>query len=382
MSLYKYRLLAPGPTPVPEKVLTHMAEPIIHHRTAAFEAIVAEVKEGLKWLYQTTEEVLIFAASGTGAMEGAVINVMSKGDKALVVDSGKFGERWWKIAKAYGLSFEVIQVEWGKAVDPKIIAEKLAKEDYRTVMITASETSTGVAHPVKEIAEIVKKYDSTVLIVDAITGLGVFDLPCDKWGLDIVVSGSQKALMLPPGLAFASISAKAWKLIDKSDIPKFYFDFKKEKKAILENTTAYTPAVSLVIGLNDVLKSMKAMGLEGVFKKHQLLGSACREGLKAMGLKLFAPEHPSNAVTAVYSPEGIDAGKIVKGLRDGFNMTIAGGQDAAKGKIFRIGHLGYYDPMDMVSVLAAIEITLHKNGYKLELGKGVGAALKVIAECK
>lgn len=379
MNPYKYRLLAPGPTPVPEKVLIKMAEPIIHHRTAAFEAIVAEVKENLKWLYQTKQDVLIFAASGTGAMEGAVINLLSKNDKALVVDGGKFGERWWKICKAYNLAYEVIKVEWGQAVDPKLIEEKLSKEDYRAVFITASETSTGVAHPVREIAQIVKKYPNTALVVDAITALGVVNLPTDEWGLDVVVSGSQKALMLPPGLAFASVSAKAWGLIEKSDIPKFYFDFRKEKKAIDENTTAYTPAVSLIIGLNEVLKSMKAMSLEGVFKKHEMLASATREGAKAMGLKLYAPNSPSNAVTAVCSPEGIDAGKIVKGLRDQFNMTIAGGQDQAKGKIFRIGHLGYYDPMDIVSVLSAIEIVLVKNGYKLELGKGVGAALKVLA---
>jgi aspartate aminotransferase-like enzyme len=372
--------MAPGPTPVPEKVLTKMAEPIIHHRTAAFEAIVAEVKENLKWLYQTKDDVLIFAASGTGAMEGTITNLLSKNDKVLVVDGGKFGERWWKICKAYGIAYEVIKVEWGKAVDPKVIEEKLKSADYRAVYIQASETSTGVYHPVKEIAAIVKKYPNTALVVDAITALGVVNLPTDEWGLDMVVSGSQKALMLPPGLAFTSVSKKAWGLIEKSDIPKFYFDFKKEKKAIDENTTAYTPAVSLIIGLNEVLKSMKAMGLEGIFKKHHQIASACREGLKAMGLKLYAPEAPSDAVTAVYSPEGMEAGKIVKGLRDQFNMTIAGGQDQAKGKIFRIGHLGYYDPMDIISVLAAVEITLVKNGHKLELGKGVGAALKVLAQ--
>lgn len=379
MSLYKYRLLAPGPTPVPEKVLVKMAEPIIHHRTAGFEAIVGEVKENLKWLYQTKSDVLLLASSGSGAMEGSVINLMGKNDKALVIDGGKFGERWWKICKAFGLAYDVIQVEWGKSVNPKEIEEKLKGCDYRAVFMTASETSTGVSHPVQAVAAIVKNYPNTALVVDAITALGVVNLPVDEWGLDIVVSGSQKALMLPPGLAFASVSQKAWGLIEKSDLPKFYFDFKKEKKSMDANTTAYTPAVSLIIGLNEVLKSMRAMGYEGIWKKHQLLADACREGLKAMGLKLYAPESPSNAVTAVYSPEGMEAGKIVKGLRDQFNMTIAGGQDAAKGKIFRIGHLGYYDPMDMVSVLSAIEITLLKNGYKLELGKGVGAALKVLA---
>jgi len=216
------------------------------------------------------------------------------------------------------------------------------------------------------------------LVVDAITALGVCNLPADEWGLDCVVSGSQKALMLPPGLAFTSVSKKAWKLIEKSDLPKFYLDYKKEKKSMDENTTAYTPAVSLIVGLNEVLKMMKAMTLEGVFKKHDLLARACREGAKAMGLKLYAPEAPSPAITAIYSPDGIDAGKIVKGLRDNFNMTIAGGQDAAKGKIFRIGHLGYYDPMDIVSALSAVEITLARLGHSIQLGKGVGAALEVL----
>ncbi len=377
MSLYKYRLLAPGPTPVPEKVLVKMAEPIIHHRTPAFEAIMAEVIASLKWLYQTKGDVLIFAASGTGAMEGTITNLLCKNDKVLVVDGGKFGERWWKICQAYGIAFDLIKVEWGKAVDPKLIEEKLKTNDYRAVYIQASETSTGVAHPVKAIADIVKNYPNTALVVDAITALGVVNLPVDEWGLDMVVSGSQKALMLPPGLAFTSVSEKAWGMIKKSDIPKFYFDFKKEKKSVDQNTTAYTPAVSLIIGLNEVLKMMKEMGLEGVFKKHELLSRACREGAKGMGLKLYAPESPSSAVTAIYSPEGIDSGKIVKGLREQFNMTIANGQDEAKGKIFRVGHLGYYDPMDIISVLSAVEITLARLGHPVQFGKGVGAALEV-----
>lgn len=374
----KYRLYAPGPTPVPEDVLTEMAKPIWHHRTPAFEKVVAEVREGLKWLFQTKEEVLIFAASGTGAMEGSIINTFSKGDRALVIDGGKFGERWWKIAKAYGIEYDMITVPWGSAVNPSDIEKKLKEKAYRAVFVQASETSTGVAHPIKAIADIVKKFDETLLIVDGITAVGVFPLPMDEWGIDIVVSGSQKALQLPPGLAFAAVSQKAWKCIEKSDIPKFYFNFKTEKKNLEQNTTAWTPAVSLIQGLRIVLQNMQKEGLEAIFARHDRMARAIRLAAEATGLKLFAPDAPSNAITAVYGPEGMDSGKIVKILRDSLNMTIAGGQDAAKGKIFRIGHLGYYDEMDMVTVWAGVEIALSKMGYQFEKGKGVAAAMSVL----
>ncbi len=376
--MYRYRLLAPGPTPVPESVLTKMALPILHHRTEGFEKVVADVREGLKWLYQTKNEILIFASSGTGAMEGSVINLMRKEDTALIIDSGKFGERWWKICQAYGLKHDVIKVEWGKAVDPKIVEQKLQEKEYRVLLATASETSTGVSHPIETLAKLVQKNPKTALVVDAITALGVVNIPTDEWGIDVVVTGSQKALMLPPGLAFASLSKKAIEFCEQSDIPKFYFDFKRELKSIQQNTTAWTPAVSLIIGLQEVLRLMKEKGLEKVFEQHALQAEAAREGVKGMGLKLFAPESPSTAVTAVYSPEGMDAGKIVKALKNQFNMTIAGGQDQAKGKIFRIGHLGYYDPMDILNALTAVEFALIQNGYKLTPGVGVGAAMKVL----
>ncbi len=373
----KYRLYAPGPTPVSEDVLVEMAKPIWHHRTPAFEKVIAEVREGLKWLFQTKQEVLIFASSGTGAMEGSIVNTFSKGDRALVVDGGKFGERWWKIAKAYGLEYDVIKVEWGQAVNPSEIEKKLKEKEYRAVFIQASETSTGVAHPIKAIADIVKKYDNTLLIVDGITAVGVFHLPMDEWGIDILVSGSQKALQLPPGLAFAAVSQKAWGLIEKSDLPKFYFNFKTEKKNLEQNTTAWTPAVSLIQGLRVVLQNMKAEGLENIFKRHAKMATAVREAAKAIGLKLYAPEAPSDAISAIWGPEGMDAGQIVKILRNDFNMTIAGGQDAAKGKIFRIGHLGYYDAMDMITVWSGIEMALSKMGYKFEKGKGVAKMMEI-----
>lgn len=375
---YKYRLMAPGPTPVPENVLCKMAEPILHHRTPGFEAVVAEVREGLKWLYQTKQEVILLAASGTAAMEGCITSLLNKEDTALVVDGGKFGERWWKICQSYGVKYDVIKVEWGKAVDPKIIEAKLKEKDYRAVYVQASETSTAVAHPIKEIAQIVQRYENTALIVDAITALGVVNIPFDEWKIDALITGSQKALMLPPGLACVGLSEKFWRVAEKANLPRFYIDFKKELKSVKENTSAYTPAVSIITGLKEVLKMLKEEGMEAIFKRHATLAEMVRQGLKGMELKLYAPESPSTAVTAAYSPEGIDSGKIVKGLRENFNMTIANGQDQAKGKIFRIGHLGYYDPMDMVSVLAAVETTLIRLGHKIQAGQGVGAALKVI----
>ena len=374
----KYRLYAPGPTPVSEEVLLEMAKPILHHRTPAFEKIVEEVREGLKWIFQTKEEVLIFASSGSGAMEGSIVNPLSKGDRALVVDGGKFGERWWKICKAYGIEYDVIKVDWGKAVDPKVIEAKLKEKDYRAVYVQASETSTGVYHPIKEIAGIIKNFANTILVVDGITAVGVVNLPMDEWGIDILLSGSQKAFQLPPGLAFAAVSQKAWGLIKKSDIPKFYFNFQTELKNILQNTTAWTPAVTLIMGLRVVLQNMKKEGLEGIFTRHAKLAKATREAAKAIGLKLFAPESPSDAITAIYGPEGMDADKIVKFLRNELNMTITGGQDAAKGKIFRIGHLGYYDAMDIITVWSAVEMALKSLGYAFTQGAGVAKAMEIL----
>lgn len=374
----KYRLMAPGPTPVPEAILTEMAKPILHHRTPQFEQIFREVQEGLKWLYQTKNDVIIFASSGSGAMEASIINSCSQGDSVMVVNGGKFGERFAKIAKAFGLAVDLIDVKWGHAVSVETIAKKLSEKEYRVVCVQATETSTAVTHPVQKIAEVVKKYENTLLIVDAITALGVIDLPTDKWGIDMMIGGSQKALMLPPGFATISVSEKAWKFIEKSNLPKFYFDLKTERKALKDNTTAWTPVVSLIIGLRDVLAQMKQEGLEALFARHAKLATSIRAAAKAIGLKLYAPENPSNAVTAICAPEGIDSGKIVKGLRDRFNMTIADGQSEAKGKIFRIGHLGYYDAFDMVVVWSAVEKQLFDLGYKFELGKGMAEIIKLL----
>jgi len=376
----KYLLFAPGPSPIPPKVLLAMAEPIIHHRAPAYIKVLEEVREGLKYLFQTKNEVLLFTSSGTGAMEGAVTNTLCAGDKVLVVQGGKFGERWANICKGYGVHAKIIHVEWGRAVDPEMIKKALEVEPaIKAVFIQASETSTGVRHPVKEIADLVKNYENTILVVDAITGIGVFNLPTDEWNLDVVVGGSQKALMLPPGLAFAALTDKAWRFIEKSTLPKFYFDFKKELKNIKDNQSAYTPAVSLVIGLREVLRMIKEEGLEKVFARTARMAKATREAMKALGLQLFAPDSPSDAVTAVVAPPGVDGQKVVKVLREKHNITIAGGQDQAKGKIFRIAHFGYMDTYDIVTVVAAVELTLKELGHPVELGKGVKAALEVLS---
>jgi len=375
----KKYLFSPGPTMLPPEVLLKMAEPIMHHREPEFEKIFSEIREGLKYLFKTKNEVLIFTSSGTGAMEGAVSNLLSKGDKALVVRGGKFGERWGEICKAYGIEFIPIDVEWGRAVNPDWIQEILESDSsIRAVYTQASETSTGVKHPIKEIAEIVKKYDDTIIVVDAITGIGVFDIPMDAWGLDVVVSGSQKALMLPPGLAFAALSDKAWKFVARSDLPKYYFDFKKELKSAKKNQSSYTPGISLFVGLRESLHLIRKESLEAVFRRHERLAEATRAAVKALGLELYAPDSPSNAVTAVKIPEGIDGERLKDLFFEKFGITVAEGQDRAKGKIIRIAHLGYYERLDIVMVISALEMLLKEMGYTFELGTGLKAAEEIL----
>ena len=377
----KKYLFSPGPTMLPPGVLLKMAEPIMHHREPEFEKIFAEIREGLKYLFQTKNEVLTFTSSGTGTMEGAISNILSKGDKALVVRGGKFGERWGEICKAYGIEFIPIDVEWGKGVNPKRIEEILRSDpSIRAVYTQASETSTGVKNPIKEIAEIVKKHENTVIVVDAITGIGVFDIPMDEWGIDVLVSGSQKALMLPPGLAFAALSDKAWKFVERSDLPKYYFDFKKELKGTKKNQSSYTPAITLFVGLRESLKMIRQEGLEALFRRHEKLARATREAVKALGLGLYAPDSPSNAVTAVKIPEGIDGERLKALFFERFGITVAEGQDRAKGKIIRIAHLGYYEKLDMVMVISALEMLLKEMGHRFELGAGIKRMEEVLME--
>lgn len=377
--MMKRYLLAPGPTPVPPEVLLAMAQPIIHHRAPEFAELFGQVRDDLKWLFQTANDVLILASSGTGGMEGSVANFLSPGDKALTVNGGKFGERWGKLCKTFGVQVTELKVEWGQAVDPQAVADALKKDpSIKAVYVQASETSTGVAHDVRRIAEIVRSCEDTIVVVDAITALGVMDLKTDAWGLDVVITGSQKALMLPPGLAFVSVSDKAWRLAEKAKNGAFYFDFKKERQSQAKNQTAYTPAVSMILGLQQVLKMLKAEGLEAVFARQAKLAQAMREGAQAAGLSLLAEDNPSNAVTAIRSPEGVDGQAIYKNLRVQYGITAAGGQDHLKGKIFRVSHMGYMDRFDVITALAAIEMTLKGLGHPVKLGSGVARAEELL----
>lgn len=363
---------------MPPEVLLRMAHPMIHHRSPDFTPVMEEVSAGLKWLFQTNNDVLILASSGTGAMEGSVSNFLSPGDRVITVNGGKFGERWGKICKAFGVNAVEIKVEWGDAVDPSVIADHLKKDpSIKAVYVQASETSTGVAHDVKTIAGIVRNYPDTMFVVDAITALGVFDIKPDEWGIDILVTGSQKALMLPPGLAFASVSEKAWKKNETAKCSRFYIDFKKERENIRKNTTAYTPAVSLIIGLQQVLRMLKEEGLDNIFTRHHMLAAATREGMKGFGLDLLPRTSPSDAVTAVRAPEGFDGQQIYKRLRERHGITAAGGQDHLKGKIFRISHMGYCDKFDVITAIAATEMVLKEMGYNGELGSGLRRAEEV-----
>lgn len=375
----KRYLMAPGPTPIPPQTLLSMAMPIIHHRAPQFAEVLAEIRQGLKYLYQTKNEVLIFAASGTGAMEGAITNTLSPGDTALVVRAGKFGERWGEICEAYGIQVAALDVEWGQAVTPEAVAAELQRNPaIKAVCVQAHETSTGVKHPVKELGEVVKEYPGVILIVDAISALGVYELPMDAWHLDVVVTGSQKALMLPPGLAFAGLSDKAWEFVKESRCPKYYFNFTKERKSLEKNQGAYTSAVSLMIGLKDVLAYIQQETLEKIFAHHRLLSEATKAAVAALGLELFARDHPSEALTAIKAPAGINGQEVVKLLREKYGLTIAGGQAQAKGKIFRIAHMGYIGAFDVIMAISALEMVLNELGYPVALGTGVRVAEEIL----
>jgi aspartate aminotransferase-like enzyme len=381
--MLKRYLLAPGPTPVPPEALMAMAMPMIHHRSPDFIPVLESAKEGLKWLYQTNNDVLILCSTGTGGMVGSVNNFFSPSEKALVINGGKFGERWTKICKSYGLEVTEIAVPWGYAVKPEQVGDALKKDpDIKGVFMQASETSTGVYHDVKAVAEVVKKYDDTLFVVDAISALVAHDLRTDEWGIDVMVGGSQKGMMLPPGLAFVSVSEKAWAKEEKSEAPNFYFNFKAEREKIKNNQTNFTSPVTLIIGLNEAIKILKEEGLENTFKRHARLANATREAVKALGLDLYTKESPSNSVTAIETPEGIDGQVVYKTLRESFGVTAAGGQAQAKGKIFRIAHLGYADTFDTITAISAVEMTLKKLGHDLKLGSGVAVAEELLMEDK
>ncbi len=372
----KNYLMTPGPTPVPPEVLLTQAAPIIHHRTPDFSAAFAQAIEGLKYVFQTSGDALLFASSGTGVMEAAIANCFCAGDTVIVTRNGKFGDRQKQIAEVYGLEVIDLAYEWTEVVSPSDIASALeANPHARGVVVTQSETSSGVLNDVKAIGEIVREYPECVLIVDSITGIGAVDCKTDEWGLDVVMTGSQKGLMLPPGLAACTVSEKAWRAYERSDLPKYYFDWMKYKKNIEKDTTPFTPAVSLVLGLNASLTMIREEGLENTIARHARLAEATRRGCEALGLELFAPpEGRGSAVTPVWVPDGVDGKAIVKTMKDTYGVTIAGGQDDYTGRIFRVGHLGYFGDFDIITTLAALEMTLAGLGYEFERGSGIKAA--------
>lgn len=376
--MIKNYLLAPGPTPVPPRVLLAMAQPIIHHRTPQFSAIFVEAKRGLQAVFQTAQDVLILAASGTGAMEGSVTNLFSPGEEVLVINGGKFGERWGKIAGAYGLKVRELRVEWGQGARVEDVRRLLDEHPaIRGVLVQASETSTAAVHPIEAIAQVTRQRD-TLFIVDGITAVGVFDLPMDRWGIDVLITGSQKALMLPPGLAFLALSERAWQRTKQAKLPRFYFDLAKERENLAKDTTAWTPAISLIIGLREALAMTREEGLPRVFARHARMAEATRAAAKAMSLSLVAPGAPSPALTGIYTPPDVDGGKLVAYLRDRMGVTFAGGQDQLKGKIVRIAHLGYMGVFDVVTAIAAFEMALRHFKHDVPLGRGVGAAEDVL----
>ena len=376
----KNYVFTPGPVAVPSEVLLEMAKPIIHHRTTDFEAIFAEVREGLKYIFDTKEEVFVLAASGTGAMEAAVVNTLSSGDKVLVINGGKFGERWGKIARAYGLDVVEMKVEWGYSADPAEVEKALdADPSIKAVLFQASETSTGVLHPTKEIAAITRKREGVISIVDGITGVGVFPLEFDEWGTDVLVGGSQKAFMLPPGLSFIALSQKAWKFYESSNLPKFYFDLEPALKNAEKNTTPYTPAVTLIIGLAAVLRRFRAEGREAMQKRHEKLAFAMREAMKAIGLEPYVKSVPSPALTTIVAPPEIGSGPVIKALASEFGITVANGQDQAKGVIFRVSHIGDIDVTDTITAVAAIESVLNGLGYKFDFGAATKKASEILS---
>jgi aspartate aminotransferase-like enzyme len=376
----KRYVFAPGPTSVPPEVLLELAKPVLHHREPQFLETLSEVRQGLKYLFQTSGEVIILSASGTGAMEAAVANLCSTGDRVLVVNGGKFGERWVEICRAYGIEVVPLEVPWGEAVRPSDVAEALARDaSIRGVCVQACETSTGAAQDVRALGEIVKAYPDVVLIVDAVSALGATDIRTDEWGLDAVAVGSQKAMMLPPGLAFVAMSEKAWQRASQTNLPRYYFDLPKIRGELAEDDHPYTLPTSLVVALRESLRRIRAEGLDHMFRRHRQLAEATRAGIKALGLSLLTEKSPSDALTVVRVPQGIDGARIPKLFQELCNITIVGGQGRLRGKVFRLAHMGYVDAFDVVTMVAAVEFVLHRLGYPLEWGAGVRAAQEVLA---
>jgi aspartate aminotransferase-like enzyme len=369
--------MTPGPTPVPEDIRAEMARPMIHHRTKEYQAIFKDATEGLKKIFKTANDVYTFTSSGTGAMEASIVNVLSPGDRIIVVRGGKFGERFGDIAKAYGLEVVPIDVQWGSGPCPADIEDALRKNPgVKGVYTTLCETSTATVFSIKEIGKVVGKTDA-IFVVDVISGLGADNFENDAWGVDIAVCGSQKGLMIPPGLAFCSVSQKAWKAAEASKLPKFYFNFKKYKKAWIDTDTPFTSAITLVIGLKKAVETINAKGIDNVIAEHTAQAEAFRAAARAIGLSIFS-KSPSNAVSGVNTPDGMNADDLIKLLKTEYGVTFAGGQEQLKGKIFRAAHMGGIDKEHTLESIKALESALAKLGHKFSAGAGIDAAKEIL----
>jgi aspartate aminotransferase-like enzyme len=379
MHIRKQRLLTPGPTPLLPQALHAMMGSDIHHRTEDFRNLYKQVLSDLQAVLGTSNDVLVLVASGSGGLEAATQNFFSPGDETLVCSAGKFGERWVEIMKAWGMQATVLTAPYGDVVRPSAVEQVLAQNpNIKGVFVQASETSTGAQHDVKAMGLAIKKTNA-IFVVDAITGIGTMPLDIEGWGLDIVVGGSQKAFMIPPGLAFLSISPKAWALADTSKAPRFYFDLKKEKTNAVNGESAWTPNTSLLLALAEALKYIKSLGMDKLIENAQILARATRASMQALGLELFSSS-PGSSVTSVRPPAGMDSGVIIKEYRKRFNAIITNGQGSMKGQIFRLAHLGYFDFHDLFAVVAELEIILTANGYPVKFGSGVAAVQNVYAE--
>lgn len=374
----KPRLFTPGPTPVPEETLLELAKPVGYHRSPEAKAILAEVSEDLKYVFQTSNPVFTLTSSGTGGMESAVVNTLAPGEKAILCTAGRWGERWRGILKAHGANIVAVEVPYGKAVTPEMVEAALAQNpDAKAVFATLSETSTGVGHDLEAFGKVVAKTDA-LFVVDGISGLGAMECRVDAWNIDVCVTGSQKALMLPPGLAFVSVSEKGWKKIDATPVRAFYFDLRRYRKSYAESDTPFTPANTLIKAQRASLKRIRAEGIENLWARHAKIAAACRAGVKAMGLEVFA-ERPNNALTVITVPNGVDGSGTLKKLEKQYGFKLADGQDTLKGKIWRLSHMGYTDAFDVLGALSALELVLLESGFKLEPGAGVAAFQKAYA---
>ena len=376
----KKRLFTPGPTPVPERVMLRMAEPVIHHRSPEFKEILGRVNTNLQYLFQTTQPVLTLSCSGTGGVESTFVSLFSPGDTVIAVNGGKFGERWVTMPRILGLKVVEVKVPWGKSPDQGGIRDALLQHPgAKAVYLTHSETSTGAATDVRNLAGVIRKHSQALVCVDGISAVGALELRFDKWGVDVCVTGSQKGLMIPPGLAFVAVSQRAIRAMESATLPGFYLDLRKALKAYDSTDTPWTPAVSLIVGVDAALTLIRDEGIENVWGRHRRLSHALRQGISALGLRLFA-DSPSDSVTAVWLPEGIEWKELNSTLREGNGVTVAGGQGEYLGKIFRISHLGYYDDLDMITMVAALERSLLAHQYKFTPGAGLAATQRALLE--